>query len=182
MRILCLTAAALVLVGCQTKKLPISETATISPTFKDADGIDVFAGKRRNGEAVPAYRGDQFIEVRSFQHRPVKNTPHTRKTEFAGARCVLSGTGFEGNVTTPSKIRVPIYGYESSELAVRCVADGYQPVVKTVRAINKTKSDRFASASGAGLIGVFVVAAVNAASDETKHVFLYGPLNVDFKN
>ena len=169
------------LAGCQTKQLPISNISQITPSFEGAEGVDVYAGKRRNGETVPDYRGDQLVEIRSFINQKGKKSSHSKKTEFAGARCSVNASGFDGNVTTPAKIRVPIYGYQSSELALRCVADGYQPTVQSFRAINKTKSDRLNSAASTGLLGVLAITAVNAASDETKHVFLYAPLNVVFE-
>ena len=161
------------LVGCQAKKLPLSSTSVVTPTLAGASGVDVYAAKRQNGEAVPTYRGDQFVEVRSYAKQSVKNSSRKKNVEFGGARCALSGSGFEGNITTPAKIRVPIYGHESSELAVRCAADGYRPTVRTVRAFNKTKSDRLKGSGSGGVLGVVLVAAINAASDEKKHVFLY---------
>jgi len=171
----------MLLVGCQSTQLPVTNISAVTPSFEGAEGIDVYAGKRRNGETVPDLRGDQLIEVRSYEFQNSKNSSRKKKVEFVGARCSISGTGFEGNVTTPGKIRVPIYGHASSELAVRCVADGRQPAIQSVRAYNKTKTDRLNGASSSGVLGVVLIAAVNAASDETKHVFLYSPLNIEFR-
>ncbi len=168
------------LVGCQAKKLPLASTSVITPTFAGASGVDVFAAKRQNGEIVPAYRGDQFVEVRSYAKQTVKNSTRKKNVEFSGAQCALSGTGFKGNLTTPAKIRVPIYGHESSELALRCVSEGYSPTIRTVRAFNKTKSDRVKGSGSGGVLGVVLVAAINAASDEKKHVFLYPEVAVQF--
>lgn len=181
MRCLSLIVMAILLAGCQTSQLPITNIATITPSLDNAEGVDVYAGKRKAGEVVPDFRGDQLVEVRSYGYEKSQNSSRPKKVEFSGATCSLEGTGFTGNVTTPAKVRVPIYGNASSELAVRCVADGREPVIQTARAYNKTKSDRFASGSSGGLLGVVFVAAVNAASDETKHVFLYPPINVEFK-
>jgi hypothetical protein len=181
MRCLNLIVMAALLAACQTSQLPITNIATVTPSVTGAEGVDVYAGKRRAGEAVPDFRGDQLVEVRSYGYEKSENSSRPKKVEFSGARCNLEGTGFMGNVTTPAKVRVPIYGNASSELAVRCVADGRQPVIQTARAYNKTKSDRLESGSNGGLLGVVFVAAVNAASDETKHVFLYPAINVQFK-
>lgn len=181
MRCLSLMAVTALLAGCQTSQLPITNVTTATSSMAGSNGLDVYAGRRKAGEAVPDFRGDQLVEIRSFAYEKSKDSSRKKRVEFAGANCSLKGTGFQGSAITPAKVRVPIYGYASSELVIRCVADGYGPVVHTARAINKTKSDRMQSASGGGLLGVVFVAAVNAASDETKHVFLYPPVNVEFK-
>ena len=168
------------LAGCQAKKLPLAHTSVVTPTLAGASGVDVYAARRQNGEAVPSYRGDQFVEVRSYTKQQVKNSSRKKQVEFAGAQCGISGSGFKGEITTPAKIRVPIYGHESSELAVRCAAEGKTPVVRTVRAYNKTKSDRLKGSGSGGVLGVVLVAAINAASDEKKHVFLYPEVAVQF--
>ncbi len=169
-----------ILSGCAKTYLPVNNVVTVNSTFPGASGLDVYAGKRANGEDVPAYRGDQLVEVRSFVKRFDKGAKRKKTVEFTGAKCELTGTGFKAAFTTPSKVRLPIYGNESSELAIRCISEGRDPVLVTRRAYNKTKTDRLNHSASAGLLGVVAMGTINAMSNDKKHVFLYPPIWVTF--
>ena len=172
-----------------TKYLPVSSVSDIKPLVPYAEGVDIYAGKRSRGEEVPAFQGDQLVQVRSYAKQAIEGKTKKKEVEFAGAQCSLEGSGFEANVITPASLRVPLYGYASSKLVLRCNAENYESVVRTVSPFNKTKTDRYQATSvnnaNLGLVGSVVgslfVSAINAASNEKKHVFNYPLIKVVFE-
>jgi hypothetical protein len=166
--VLAIVAMATLLSGC-AKPLEVSSITEIKPP-PGTQGVDVYAARRNAGEAVPAFAGDQLIEVRTFSE-PQEGSGVG--DEFAGASCKLSARDFSADVVTPAKVRVPIYRAQSSPLAVQCTKDGFKPKMTEVTAYNETKQSRYNSAGGGGVIGFLVVTAINAASDETTHDFKY---------
>lgn len=131
-------------------------------------GIDVYEQQRRAGASVPEFAGDQLVEVRTY-----KRTEESGEVEMAGASCSLSAAGFSATMQSPAKVRVPLYRGQSSTLAVTCEMPGYQKQLVTVDPFDATRSQRYASSSGGGLIGVVVVAAVDAMADNSKNEWRY---------
>ncbi len=130
-------------------------------------GIDVYEPKRRTDASVPEFAGDQLVEVRTFQ-----NSDHG-EVEMAGASCSLAATDFSATMTSPAKVRVPLYRGQSSTLAVTCQKPGFQKRMVTVAPYDATRQSRLASGANGGLIGAVVVAAVDAAADNTKNDWRY---------
>lgn len=163
------------LAGC-AKPLEVASITEIKPP-PGATGIDVYAERRRAGEQVPDFAGDQIVEVRTYAHpqdEPVG-------AEFPGADCKLSARDFTAIVKTPAKVRVPIYRAQSSMLAVSCEREGFKPKLVEVSAFNATKMERMQAASGGGAVGVIFMAAVNAASDPATHDFRYPRVSVNME-
>jgi hypothetical protein len=130
-------------------------------------GVDVYEPKRRTDASVPEFAGDQLVEVRTFQ-----NSDHG-EAEMAGASCSLAASGFSATMTSPAKVRVPLYRGQSSTLAVTCQKPGFQKRMVTVAPFDATRASRLASGSGGGLIGAVLVAAVDAAADNSKNDWRY---------
>jgi hypothetical protein len=116
---------------------------------------------------VPEFAGDQLVEVRTFQKSD------QGEVEMAGATCSLAATGFSATMTSPAKVRVPLYRNQSSTLAVTCQKPGFQKGMVTVAPFDETRRSRLASGSSGGLLGVVVVAAVDAAADNSKNDWRY---------
>lgn len=169
--------AAISLAGCAAKPLEVGAITSIKPT-NGATGTDVYAQQRAAGTPVPDYGGDQLLEVRTYEH--VENKGNV---EMAGANCTVSAGTFTATMTTPAKVRVPLYRNQSESLAIQCEKPGYKARMITLKAFDKTRSDRFDSmtnaGSSAGLIGVVATAAiagvVDAASDNSANVWQYQP-------
>lgn len=170
MRIFAIVAIAALLAGCAAKPLEVGSISRITPE-NGAQGTDVYAEKRTKGEKVPEFAGDQIVEVRSYEALE----SGLAGDEFAGAQCNVDARDFSAQVTTPAKVRVPIYRRQSSELSVSCQHPDFKPKSSVVGVYNKTKSDRMAYSGGGGLLGVVAVAVVNEMSDETAHEFQYAP-------
>jgi hypothetical protein len=177
MRKLIALGALLLLAGC-AKPLEVGSITEIKPP-PGTQGADVYATRRAAGEKVPDFAGDQLMEVRTF----ATTSPDGGGTgdEFAGAQCKVSARDFSADVTTPAKVRVPVYRAQSSPLAVQCTKEGFQPKMTEVTAFNETKAGRYAAGGGGGLVGFLVVTAINAASDETTHDFKYPVARVNME-
>ena len=169
--VLALCCAAL-LAGC-AKPLEVSSITQIRPT-NGAQGIDVYSERRNRGEKVPEYAGDQLLQVRTYRG----NDDGVRGKEFAGATCDVQASNFKASVTTPAKVRVPIYRAKSSTLSIRCEHPGYKPKLIEASVYNKTQSDRLSAGANGGLAGVLVMAAVNGMSDSTLDNYYYAPAQV----
>jgi hypothetical protein len=116
---------------------------------------------------VPEFAGDQLVEVRTFQKSD------QGEVEMAGATCSLAAAGFSATMTSPAKVRVPLYRNQSSTLAVTCQKPGFQKGMVTVAPFDETRRSRLASSSSGGLLGVVIVAAVDAAADNSKNDWRY---------
>ena len=92
---------------------------------------------------------------------------------MAGAACSLAATGFSATMTSPAKVRVPLYRGQSSTLAVTCQMPGFQKRMVTVAPFDATRASRLASGSGGGLIGAVAVAAIDAAADNSNNDWRY---------
>jgi hypothetical protein len=130
-------------------------------------GVDVYETKRRTDASAPEFAGDQLVEVRTFQNAG------QGEVEMAGATCTLAATGFSATMKSPAKVRVPLYRGQSSTLAVTCQMPGFQKRMITVAPFDATRSSRLASGAGGGLVGAVIVAAVDAAADNSKNDWRY---------
>lgn len=130
-------------------------------------GIDVYEPKRRADATVPEFAGDQLVEVRTYQNSG------QGEVEMAGAACSLAATGFSATMTSPAKVRVPLYRGQSSTLAVTCQKSGFQKGMVTVAPFDATRSSRLASGAGGGLLGAVIVAGIDAAADNSKNDWRY---------
>ena len=162
----CLLLVLVVLGGCAAPGLEVASVTQIRSST-GSGGIDVYEPKRRAGSSVPEFAGDQLVEVRTY-----KNADEG-EVEIAGATCSLSATGFSASMRTPAKVRVPLYREQSSTLAVTCEMPGYQKRMVTVSPYDATRASRLASSGSGGLIGVAVVAAIDAAADNSKNDWRY---------
>jgi hypothetical protein len=151
--------------GCATP-LAVNSVTDIRSSTGSRD-IDIYEPKRRAGESVPEFAGDQLAEVRTFQKSD------QGEVEMAGATCSLAATGFSATMTSPAKVRVPLYRGQSSTLAVTCQKPGFQKGMVTVAPFDETRRSRLATGSSGGLLGVVVVAAVDAAADNSKNDWRY---------
>lgn len=152
--------------------MEVASVTEIKPTEPGAE-FDVYAEGRRRGEKVPEFAGDQLLEVRAYEVKQGEG-----RKELAGAHCSLKSIKFSAEATTPAKVRVPLYRNQQSTLAVTCHKPGYKSRMIESHAFDATKSGRLASGSAGGVVGVVFMAAVNAASDDSKNVWLYSPISV----
>lgn len=171
--ILSISLVAIILAGC-AKPLEVSSITEIKPQTAGAQGVDVYAGRRASGEAVPAFAGDQLLDIRSYKATEGGGWGD----EFAGAKCKVTARDFAADFSTPAKVRVPVYRAQSSPLAVQCEHDGMKPRMVEVGVYNKTTEERMSAAAGAGAIGILTMAVVNAASDTSTHDFAYPMVRV----
>lgn len=153
------------LAGCAAP-LAVNNVTDIRSTT-GSRGIDVYEAKRRTDPSAPEFAGDQLVEVRTFQN------PGQGEVEMAGASCSLEASGFTATMTSPAKVRVPLYRGQSSTLAVTCQKPGYQKRMITVAPIDATRQARLASGANGGILGAVIVAGIDAASDNTKNDWRY---------
>jgi hypothetical protein len=164
---LCLLAVGLACLGGCAQPLAVANVTDIK-SGTGSRGVDVYEPKRRSGAAVPEFAGDQLVEVRTY-----KQIDGEGEVEFPGAHCSLSAADFSASMQSPAKVRVPLYRGQSSTLAVTCEMAGFQKRMVTVAPYDATRSSRLSSAGGGGLIGVLVVATVDAMADNSKNEWRY---------
>ena len=163
---ICLAIA--VLIGGCAKPLEVGSITEIKNST-GSKSIDVLEPKRMAGQSgVPEFSGDQLLEVRTYA-----DNDSNGRVEVSGARCELSASDFKASMETPAKVRVPLYRNQSSTLAVSCDKPGFRKTMVTVTALDVTRQQRLASGSGGGLLGVAVVAAFDAAADNSKNEWRY---------
>ena len=165
-----LVAGLAILVGCCLGgcAAPLAvNTVTDIRSSTGSRGIDVYEPKRRADANVPEYAGDQLVEVRTYQNSG------QGEVEMPGATCSLAATDFSATMTSPAKVRVPLYRGQSSTLAVTCQKPGFEKRMVTVAPFDATRASRLASGSGGGIIGAVVVAAVDASADNSKNDWRY---------
>ncbi len=170
--ILGLILAGTGLAGCATP-LEVGRITEINAP-PGSQGIDVYASRRIAGEKVPEFAGDQIVEVRTYAR-----DDNGVREELAGASCALSARDFTANLTTPAKVRVPIYRAQSSPLSVRCEKAGFMPKLKDVGVFGETTATRLNNGASAGLIGFVVMAAVDAATDPATHDYKYPKIELE---
>src|SRR5262245_38555429 len=102
------------LAGCAAPGLAVTTVSDIRST-NGARGLDVYAERRRSGDKVPDFSGDQIMEVRTY--KPQEDSDMAGE-EFAGAKCSVKARDYTAAVVTPARVRVPIYRLQSSPLSV----------------------------------------------------------------
>ncbi|MEM9354960.1 MAG: hypothetical protein AAGB04_01995 [Pseudomonadota bacterium] len=158
---------ALSLAGC-AKPMDIASVTQIKPNT-GSTSIDVYEPHRRRGQkGIPDYAGDQFVEVRTYTYKQDEG-----RVEIGNAQCEVSTAHYSAKVTTPARVRVPLYRGSSSILGVVCEKEGYRKKHASVAPIDIVRRQRFASSTQGGLIGVAVVAVIDAASDNSKNEWRY---------
>ena len=178
-----IVTCACLLAGCAAKPMEVGSITPIRPT-NGASGTDIYAQQRVAGVNVPEYGGDQLLEVRTYEYIKEKG-----RVEMADAACTLSAGNFSASMTTPAKVRVPLYRNQSESLAVQCEKPGYNRKMITLKAFDKTRSDRFNNMTSAGaaggLIGVVATAAiagvVDATSDNAMNVWHYPAASIELE-
>ena len=167
MRLVVSIVLCLLLLGCAQKYKDVNSVSSVQLHDTSISGLDVYAKRRAKGESVPEFRGDQIIEVRAFSDNS------NSQNEIEGANCHVEGVGYSKTVTTPAKVRLPIYGDQSSQIIVKCSHAGYHKKQIELASFNVNHQQRLNTASGGGLAGVVFMAVVNAASDTSKDIYLY---------
>lgn len=165
-------AVATLLGACGPKPLPLADVKQLQAA-DGSYGQDIFGKRRAAGEPVPTMRGNQLLEVRTYNVEDGSFGNEVAGTEIAGAECQVRAEDAATNVRTPGAVHVPLYGYRTPAISVVCTREGYANAITPIRTYNRTQAERAAAGSQGGLIGVLVTAAINAASDETNDVFNY---------
>lgn len=171
-----LTVVAMALLGCAQAEItqpPISVTPNVA---RDAVGIDVYARPRSAGNPVPAFRGQNTVQIRT--HGQLNDGGFG---EISGVPCLLDSGVYKATFTTPANLIVPDYGPNSPAVFVRCTRDATSGSV-TANAVNMTAQQRSASAAGTGLLGAIIIGAVNEANrDNLNDDFGYNPMIVQLR-
>ncbi len=183
MRVASIVIVACAMAGCAAQPLEVSSVTSIKP-LNGATGTDVYAQQRAAGADVPAWGGDQLLEVRTYERKEDEG-----RVEMAGSDCTVSAGSFTASMTTPAKVRVPLYRNQSESLSVQCKKAGYKDRMITLKAYDKTRADRFrtmtSAGAGGGIIGVVATAAVagivDASSDNTANVWHYPTAQIELE-
>lgn len=123
-----------------------------------------------------ALRGYDATFVRSYNEREGQS-----KTETTGVACDFQGSGFNGAVQTPGIVNLPSFGAGSRPVTFTCT-NGEETVVKQALAYNVTSEERIAAGASGGLLGVIVMAGVDAARDKSADTWGYRDVAVSFGN
>jgi hypothetical protein len=171
-RNLAVLAIVMTLAACAAPKLPLNDISDIQ-TPEGISTADPYEQARASGQDIPLKRGTEIIEVRTYEKTPdPKNHSNTVK-EISGAKCTVKSDVYSSVVETPGGVRVPLYGIRTPELSVTCKKQKYKDVTTVYRTFNKTEADRYRKYQSAGLIGLLISSAVNAADDDTDDEYNY---------
>lgn len=126
--------------------------------------------------------GESSLSVRSF----AKVSGETK--ELAGVPCKLTADGFKSQFQTPANVIVPNLQSAMPVAALNCTYEG-KTVSKTLNPTNETISqimDRNQSATaGNGVLGALIGGVIAsrqiARRDETKDIYSYPDVRVDFE-
>jgi hypothetical protein len=164
------------LLGCAQAEItqpPITVTPNVA---RDAVGLDVYARPRAGGNPVPAFRGQNTVQIRSNGQ-----LSDGGRGEISGVPCTLDSGVYKAAFTTPANLVVPDYGPNSPALFVRCITDTTSGSV-TASVVNMTAQQRNASAAGTGLLGAIIIGAVNEANrDNLNDDFGYNAVTVQLR-
>lgn len=157
-------AAIIALAACQSPMEIKSEP--VNAGFKTSAGQERLA----NGTSV--------VEVRSY------NLVDDKPVEFAGASCTVESDELFAKVITPAKLVVPSFKQRKqfenrgapSALIATCSANGKTAVAQTVA--NQKKAG---VATGAGLAGALITAAVTTAIASSSPWRYSAPLKATFE-
>lgn len=168
--------SALALAACAPAEITSPPISVTPKNASDAVGIDVYAGPRRRGNPVPAFRGQETLAIRSSGI-----ASDGQRKEISGVPCSLDAGVYAAKFTTPANLIVPDYGPNSPALFVRCEHQDQSGSV-TANAFNATTQQRMSNAAAGGILGVIVIGAVTAAKvDNTKDEFKYPPVTVQMR-
>lgn len=123
----------------------------------------------------PALTGYDATFVRSYVAEGNQS-----KTETTGASCTFQGSGFNGLVQTPSIVNLPVFGAGSRPVTFSCT-DGKATVVRQAIPYNVTSDEKIAAGANGGLLGVIVMAGVDAARDKSDDAWGYRDVEVTFE-
>lgn len=175
-KIAALTVLAATLLGCTQAEItqpPISVTPNVA---RDAVGLDVYARARTAGNPVPAFRGQNTVQIRTNGE-----LSDGGRGEISGVPCTLDSGVYKATFTTPANLIVPDYGPNSPALFVRCTTETTSGSV-TASVVNMTAQQRNASAAGTGLLGAIIIGAVNEANrDNLNDDFGYNQIIVQLR-
>lgn len=136
-----------------------------------AAGIDIYARARSMGQAVPVFRGQDTVAIRTF----------SGSKEVTGPICTLDSGVYHTQFSTPANIVVPDYGPNSPAIFVSCQAAGLFGT-KTVDAYNYSAQQKNWAGIGTGVLGQIVVGAVSAATrNEQMDEYRYPEISVRLK-
>ena len=162
---------ALALFGCSAADVMTAPIMVNPKNAASALGIDVYAQARSMGQAVPAFRGQETVEVRTY-----KGTQ-----EVTGPVCNLDSGVYYASFSTPANVVVPDYGPNSPAIFVKCEAQGLLGTT-TVDAYNYSAHQRNWGSVGTGVLGAIVIGAVSAATrNEQVDEFRYPKISVKMK-
>lgn len=168
--------AGLLLSACSAAEITTPPVMVVPKVPANAVGLDVYAGPRKRGNPVPAFRGQETLAVRT-----TGVTADGSRKELSGVPCTLDAGVYAAKFNTPANVVVPDYGPNSPAIFVRCIHED-QSGSSTVSAFNATTQQRMSGASGGGILGVIIVGAVTAARvDNEKDEFKYPPIVVQLK-
>ena len=154
--------------GCAAAAITTPPVMVAPADPAGAMGLDVYARARAMGQAVPAFQGQETVEIRTF----------SGGKEVTGPICLLDSGVYRARFSTPANVVVPDYGANSPAIFVRCEAQGLFGST-TVNAYNHSSRQRYAPAIGTGVLGAIVIGAVSAASrNEQRDDYKYPDIDV----
>lgn len=160
-------ALALSVAAC-AKPLEVGSITQIKTTT-GSQSIDVHGPRRLAGQsAAPEFAGDQLVEVRTYVYVDGEG-----EKEFAGATCKLAAAEFSAEMTSPAKVRVPLYRGQSSVLSVACEKPGMQRKEITVAPFDVVRHQRYTNPATSSLLGVVATVAIDAMADNSKNDWHY---------
>ncbi len=176
-KIAALAVCAATFWGCTQAEITQPPVLVTPNNAADAVGLDVYARPRSRGNPVPAFRGQNTVQVRTFGP-----TSDGGRAELSGVQCALDSGVYKATFATPANVVVPDYGPNSPALFVRCTHNDTSGSV-TATTVNLTAQQRNASAAGTGLLGAIIIGAVNEANrDNLNDDFGYNPIVVQLRN
>lgn len=140
-------------IGCAAAAITTPPVMVAPTNPAGAMGLDIYAGARAAGQAVPVFKGQETVEIRTF----------SGGKEVTGPVCLIDSGVYRARFSTPANVVVPDYGANSPAIFVRCEAQGLFGST-TVNAYNHTSRQRYAPALGTGVVGAIVIGAISAAS------------------
>lgn len=171
-----LIAVAAAVIGCTQAEITQPPVLVVPNDRASAAGLDVYARQRSRGNPVPAFRGQNTVQVRTWA-----SVDGSGRSEVSGVGCTLDSGVYKAQFITPANVIVPNYGPNSPALFVRCVS-GEQSGSETRSVVNMTAQQRTQSAAGTGLLGAIVIGAVNEANrDNLNDEFGYNPVIVQMR-
>ena len=97
-------------------------------------------------------------------------------TEMRNIPCELKSAGYFAKFTTPSIVNLPSYGEASPSIFVSCEYNG-KVATRTAKVHNFSQQQRTnkaeSAAAGAGLFGILLVSAIDAATNKARPNDIY---------